>query len=1238
MKNCSSQAAQPGGFALLATLSMLVLLTVIAVGLLSLSTISLRSSARGDAEADARANARLALMLALGELQKEMGPDMRVSAEAAIFDSDHDTEVIEGVSQPRWLASYDSWGNWLNAAYAPPGGSSISIGDTYVPKREPMFRRWLLSMPDGSQENPDAADSLDGWDDTNSVVLVGAGSLGGLATSQPSEVTRAYLIRVGEKGRNAWWISPENHRARIDMAKRPRDLAAAAWETSQGYTAEVGVGALPGLEELDSDPNVGSKLITHATLATAGINPEKARRHFFDLTARSRGVVASVRSGHLKKDLSLLFEKDNSQSPAMYRYQAGAVQEPSIRPMSPDLLSRSPRITNRHFQSWTNMRYFYRMYRRDTGALRGTNAPDSLQWDGSAPYASAQMPILYRDMSNANQWHGDNAYYRMPVLAKLTFIYSLKTERVNPASTTDLRHRLLLVYTPVYTYWNPYNTELRIPDNILGCLSSTYQVLPMRTRLYLGNTAQGAQPSDLFTGNAHSFLRSGTGNEIVFRPGELKVFSHTTIGSQGGGQNAPLDLVAGFDPMAYGGDRLQVGVRNESENPGIAVQFSHSVWGGNVGYGNTPGSLCHTPFWLKEGARNLAFNWNYPVMYQNDWFNLAQTYTPMTPDPAPSDNIATRPENIARWNFADSSPVPVGYAQLVLKGMSESDHEGLAWREDWRSRNWIQAPPFYFGNNMYISEDNTTAHTQRLDNAYVMNFGPMSMAEMGKVVFHTGQKGYWGSGTNPFEKVTSVPAVELPTAPLGSLAAFSTMRINPGWAAPRSMNPSLSLEGTGGNNTSRASMFFALAKTMAYQSGVTGPGIGNSFVHPMIPRTDIYQYFNNSVSSDPADRRYPLDNINFNDNKVFCDYWDHVFLLNDALWDDYFVSSLADQTRPGDTAAMSLSQNIDRLIAGEDVSNSRYVYESGGKSAAQVKADLEAAEGYLKAAGHLMVDGMFNVNSTSVAAWHALFAGIRERQLVYRDSDGVLRPIEIPAGKRIALSRFGTEASNAEMEDPEQGVTMPDGSKGWSGVRFLDDDQLRKLAEECVKQVKRRGPFLNFSEFINRRLSDDELGLMGALQSAIDYDDAAPDDDSANGKFKTGSDFMMSADDLGDHAFSTPAAVEGSRFAGIPGYLIQSDLLRPIANTMAVRDDTFRIRAYGESLDASGNVLARAWCEAIVQRVPEYSDPANDPSVPAREMGTDGVFADNPALTATNRLFGRQFRIESFRWLSGSEI
>ncbi len=60
----------------------MVLLAVVALGLPTLSSISLRSPVRENAMSVARSHAKLALMLAIGELRKNAGPDTRITAPA----------------------------------------------------------------------------------------------------------------------------------------------------------------------------------------------------------------------------------------------------------------------------------------------------------------------------------------------------------------------------------------------------------------------------------------------------------------------------------------------------------------------------------------------------------------------------------------------------------------------------------------------------------------------------------------------------------------------------------------------------------------------------------------------------------------------------------------------------------------------------------------------------------------------------------------------------------------------------------------------------------------------------------------------------------------------------------------------------------------------------------------------------------------------------------------------------
>lgn len=1218
------------GFALVATLSLLILLTMLAVGLLSLSAVSLRSSGQGNAQAEARANARLALILALGELQKEMGPDMRVSAEAAIFDSDPTTTEIDGIAQARWLATYDSWGNWLNADYTPPGGSSINIRDTYTPKRETMFRSWLLSMPPGSETNPHAADSLNGWDHTNSVVLVGRGSLGGLAASQPVEVTRAFLTAVGKSGRHAWWIGGENLKAKVDLASKKREMASDEWAVAQGSAAQVSAGAMANMGAIHGEtPRIHdmlSKAISFQTLSvpSLGLGAVATQPHFFNLTDSAKGVLASVRTGGLRKDLSLLLDRDNDELPAPYRYNEGENAEPSIRPLSDDILAVGAAVPNRPFASWPALRHYYRMYRKDSDTkLIGnthTGGHGALLWDGEIPYTNVLSTQNFRP--ERSNWTGENAYMRVPIIAKLTFLHSIKTDpNPNVPGERLLRH----VFSPVVTIWNPYNTEMRFPSGRLGFPASINHTWPTEGHILKDGAARpGIGSSGL--GSHGVYLHSDSGADIILSPGEFKVFSYRDLFLQMRNQNPRYSLYPGFDPSAIGGnvsfeERSYPEQEIKDKRIGMRIAF-HNYFGWNRQNGHTPGGLSAGLVW-GEWDRYL------PNLYQIDWFNMSQTLTPITAD-------------IAYFTTSEE-PVLVGYTQLALKSLSRSSYETIGWEEDWRVRNWIQSPPGYFGGGIYLSENAATAHTQRLDSAYVISFGPVSALELPKVIGQDGEKSYFGSGANPYEKVTAVSILELPTAPISGLAGFSGMRMSPGWIWGGDLFPDRDGYGEGiwmrrgpRFSDNRMSMVNGQSKRVAYQSGITGPGIGNSFMHPMIPKTGIYRYQDNSRSHDQRDG--VNSPVVVSDTRAYCDFWDHVLLLNDALWDDYYVSTLTDQIRPGSPNAVSLSENVERLVSGEPIANPRFLYHDSGVGADQVKQALLAEQGYLKSAAHLMIDGAFNVNSTSVQAWRALFTGIRERVIHYRRQNGSLAPVEIPSGATIALSRFDTPNSDQEVSDPALGVRRADGNDAWTGIRFLTDKHIELLAEKCVEQVKRRGPFLNFSEFINRRLSDDRLGVMGALQSAIDYDDANPDPASINHLYKKSDGLMIRASQLGTHEFSAPEAAEGSRLAGTPGYVIQSDILKPIAGTLTVRDDTFRIRTYGESLGADGKVIARAWCEALVQRFPEYQDPVNSPEVPARMQDKDGNFQDNPALSPLNRTFGRRFQIVSFRWLNASEI
>jgi hypothetical protein len=188
-------------------------------------------------------------------------------------------------------------------------------------------------------------------------------------------------------------------------------------------------------------------------------------------------------------------------------------------------------------------------------------------------------------------------------------------------------------------------------------------------------------------------------------------------------------------------------------------------------------------------------------------------------------------------------------------------------------------------------------------------------------------------------------------------------------------------------------------------------------------------------------------------------------------------------------------------------------------------------------------------------------------------------------------------------------VTMRE-NDGWAGFRSLTDAEIRTLARNLITQIRQRGPFLSLGEFVNRRVSSESsMNLAGALQTAID-------------RSNLNRDFSYST--FNNAGYPNPENLPTtSTGTNTPGWLSQADILTGLVPYMTPRSDTFIIRCIGEAKNSNGIVTATVRLEALVQRVPEWVDPQDDPATSIANLRS-----------VTNRTFGRKFRLVSVRELS----
>ncbi len=1288
------------GFALIATLTLMMLLTLLAVGILALASSQNRISLQTILQAEARQQALVGLDAAIGELQVELGPDTRVSANSGVL------ERSEGSGSQYLLGVWDSWDGPIYGKSISGNGSSIR--ETYDKGRSKMFRRWLISSRSQSDtRDVNGADKLSTRDPGRRICLVGEGTLGTEYTAR--HYVYADLLSMPSVGNNtacfAWWVGGENQKAKVTISdpestEEPVEVLHRTWNTPGPMF--VNSESLSFLPDKIEEPQ---KIVTLGTLPlVASASQSPGTPYFFDVTTSSFSLPTNVRTGGLKQDLNLLLNKENLRGTdfAARSSQDCPIVEGEDVPQGTE--------SNMPIGSWQNLHAYYNCwpdgtannnknftarligdlddaYTRMSGSAMMSDGGDMID-DPDRASVNANNASFYNTRAMLEQGSSSAGYARTPVMLAFLSNFALWTEE-NGHKTTgggdeEPLHSLCLTYSPLVLWWNPYNVRMRIRGQQLWSYSAPYRVswLQIHTVSTASNDSAGwkyvwsrrglvrmspqeeeaARNSGGSTmgrfsafdyGNYFQKSKSDTTSDIVFEPGEILFFSPgATLRNDSGEaeskkpQSTPW--VLGYHPSNVvdykakvfdneSGGRTQVGVGSKTNVDAgkFTVQLRLGLEGGDDGGGQEP--WYDKGAWVMPGESPSGNRWNWFVT--DGWwaartpgaltfingFNGIAVPNAQNEDSGPKDPVLGKrgnsPQSVVlgwydpadsnsntvisdeeTWSLESSQqdknqPYYISSLGVVPKSANMMLDTRIKSGKDYRTKMWQHSSPAFWGGSVSSPDDQQRQYhpyqLAALDAGAGLGSSPMD---------NIGDNGTLGINSDG-EQVSFVSVLELPMHPPFSLAGFAGMRLQPGWYS------------NGGKDHT------ADQRRMQYQSGVPGVGIGNAFADPCIPADDVYKLHQT---------QHP-QNVDYN-KRIFGDFYDHGLLINDALWDRWFCSSISDMPARNGTKKEAREVLENFLNGTEELPVARYRKANAALSNSDIVTRIMDGDGWKRIAQYLMVDGGFNVNSTSEEAWTAVLQGLAKRKLVTNVNKRLSLVEDNKNDTQVLFSRFMVSTTDKSV-DSLGGYSMLQGSSSfrkngaasaWGEVRMLEPEQIRELAKEMVKQVRERGPFLNMSDFINRRLeSGSDKALTGALQAAIDATEI-------------NSDFQEVKAARGNQGslFVHPEAEVGSIYTAAPGYLIQSDVLASLGNVLTVRDDTFTVRAYGCVKSATSAILAQTWCEAVVQRTMEYVDPSNTPE--ESEYMPDGTKAKD--FSKVNKVLGRRFRVVSFKWLDAWDI
>jgi hypothetical protein len=1219
------------GFALVVTLSLMMLLTVLAIGLLSLSSISLRAASQGEAMASARANARLALMLALGELQRTAGPDQRVTARADILGESEANPQFTGV-----------WESKQIKATEPPTAS-----DYDKDAKAAQFRGWLVSNIDveAARQSSFASKPL-----TSPVTLWGTGTLGTNALAQ-EKVNASKVPLISSPGALAWAVLDEGIKVRINT---PYIDGA----TSSGAkTAQLGTGERPGVEFIDGLAGLDRKMFEKTekesanfakiekgidrlnySLAAESIAPgmrEALQLAIHDVTTHSLGLFTNTARGGLKQDLQLIMNAP--ELPKIYKDKPGVYE--SLLGMKPSAAPSDPK--------WASFHQFSRLYRdpvKDT-------YPENVTSTSGVPTLKMQTPTDWK----AAETSGDpqttqittinrtppSGLLLLPTIAKVQMLFSLigrdlygnlpdyiqreltveeKSNRIhgpqcNNWAGTKYNYDLHILYTPIVTLHNPYNVAIDCEN-----LRVEFVHVPLSMKIFRKSTEdadfvaqstdmvpfqtmtadnQGGARGKIFGMNLKNKTSDGKVGDPTFRmlPGEVKVFSpyldpdRTYLQDLGDRKFWDIylntALTTNMDAIpGWRGDGVGFSCDWICGNKIINEDFAKGRWGGCMGiawndeiyvefipFTSFPPTLAEkeknkfiVQMSVQKGtsARTIvsAVEMDYESPHGLEQYFTSTGLTMPMRYPASG--------SIQGVDLVDRAKVPIKELKFpkpfALIGMQAKTTAGA--RDSSKEDGRLGTKPWCFAHA------NIGASTQKVLSEHPANQSHEIDLQLLKVKDGTSQlvqidpmdRGNFISGHSARYGTKFGLQYDIPLAPLQNFASLNGA--NPGGCTvlpPRFAQP-----------------------------------IGNSWAHPLI-------------SLGKLSETKPAGNC-----------LDHSFLLNLAFYDNFYFSGLADQTGPFGTSSKSATSLAADFAAGKPLDDPRVIlHHPNSRPASDFAGVLKKDDAYSQVAAWQLMQGAFNINSTSVLAWKAMLASIHDSQALVNQLIKIGSP---PTSKLTTLTAVGKQESRISRFRLPVSVSSADGGEikdgYWLGPREYSTAQLQKLAENIVKQVRLRGPFLSMAEFVNRRLGSGDTAQRGALQQAID--EANVNRDPA---LKAEAGFEIPIASVETYKYVNKAAGAGSSYQGAPGFLSQADILNVLGKAATPRSDTFTIRGYGEARDAAGKILASAVCEAVVQRFPEWVDTADKVETAVADLTSD-----------SNKRFGRRFQITSLRWLNSTEI